>query len=125
MINTLSKMNLSKIVWEGGGSTTIWIMSLNILGFFRVPLRECASIIHQHINCLYGGEGSRGKMLKGELPKFFKNISVRFYSNSKNSDSFEKLIVLAVEKFPRSFSLSKIRPRYGQNEIKHVFEKIC
>ena len=34
MINTLPKLNLSKIRWEGGGSTSIWIMSLNILGFF-------------------------------------------------------------------------------------------
>ena len=34
MINTLSKINLSKIGWEGGGSTSIWIMSLNILFFF-------------------------------------------------------------------------------------------
>ena len=34
MINTLSKTNLSKIGWEGGGSTSTWIMSLNILCFF-------------------------------------------------------------------------------------------
>ena len=34
MINTLSKINLSKIGWEGGRSTSIWIMSLNILVFF-------------------------------------------------------------------------------------------
>ena len=34
MINTLSKINLSKIGWKGGRSTSIWIMSLNILGFF-------------------------------------------------------------------------------------------
>ena len=34
MINTLSKINLSKIGWEGGGSTSIWIMSVNILFFF-------------------------------------------------------------------------------------------
>ena len=34
MINTLSKINLSKIGWEGGRSTSIWIMSLNILFFF-------------------------------------------------------------------------------------------
>ena len=34
MINTLSKINLSKIGWKGGWSTPIWIMSLNILGFF-------------------------------------------------------------------------------------------
>ena len=36
MINTLSKINLSKLGlgWEGGGSTSIWIMSVNILGFF-------------------------------------------------------------------------------------------
>ena len=36
MINTLSKMNLSKIGWEGGGSTSFWIMSLNILFFAEV-----------------------------------------------------------------------------------------
>ena len=34
MINTLLKINLSKIGWEGGGSTSILIMSLNILLFF-------------------------------------------------------------------------------------------
>ena len=35
MINTVSKINLSKIGWEGegGGSTSIWIMFLNILFF--------------------------------------------------------------------------------------------
>ena len=38
MINTVSKINLSKIGWEGGRSTSIWIMSLNILFFLRVPL---------------------------------------------------------------------------------------
>jgi len=39
MSNTLSKINLSKIGWEGGWSTSIWIMSLNILVFFwGVPL---------------------------------------------------------------------------------------
>ena len=36
MINTLSKKNLSKIGWEGGGSTSIWIMSTSIwiMSFF-------------------------------------------------------------------------------------------
>ena len=34
MIISLSKINLSKIGWEGGGSTSIWIMSLNILFVF-------------------------------------------------------------------------------------------
>ena len=34
MIYTLSKINLSKIGQEGGRSTSIWVMSLNILGFF-------------------------------------------------------------------------------------------
>ena len=34
MINTLSKINLSKIGWEGGRSTSIGIMSLNILFVF-------------------------------------------------------------------------------------------
>ena len=42
MINTLSKINLSKIGWEGGCSTSIWIMSLNILCFFlEYPLIHC------------------------------------------------------------------------------------
>ena len=41
MINTVSKINLSKVGWEGGGSTSIWIMSLNILlVFFTSPLRK-------------------------------------------------------------------------------------
>ena len=31
MINTVSKINMSKIGWEGGVSTSIWIMSVNIL----------------------------------------------------------------------------------------------
>ena len=39
MINNVSKINLSKIGWEGVGSTSIWIMSLNILVFFwTLPL---------------------------------------------------------------------------------------
>ena len=42
MINIVSKIDWSKIGWEGGGSTSIWIMSLNIMFFlflfFRVPL---------------------------------------------------------------------------------------
>ena len=33
MINTVSKINVSKIGLEGGGSTSIWIMYLNILFF--------------------------------------------------------------------------------------------
>ena len=33
-INTVSKINLSKIGWEGEGSTSIWIISLNILFVF-------------------------------------------------------------------------------------------
>ena len=32
MINTVSKIDLSKIGWEGGGSTSIWIMSF-FLGY--------------------------------------------------------------------------------------------
>ena len=40
MINTVSKINLSKIGWEGGGSTSIWIMSVNILGFFDGTPKE-------------------------------------------------------------------------------------
>ena len=40
MINTLSKIKLSKIGWEGRGSTSIWIMSLDILFvcFLTAPL---------------------------------------------------------------------------------------
>ena len=34
MINTVSKIILPKIGWEEGGSTSIWIMSLNILFVF-------------------------------------------------------------------------------------------
>ena len=34
MINTLLKINLSKIGWKGGWSTPFWIMGLNILRFF-------------------------------------------------------------------------------------------
>ena len=38
MVNTVSKINLSKIGWEGGGSTSIWIMFMYC--FFRLPLRH-------------------------------------------------------------------------------------
>ena len=38
MINTVSKINLSKIGGKGGGSTSIWMMTLNILDFFTAPL---------------------------------------------------------------------------------------
>ena len=34
MINIVSKINLSKIGWEGGGPTSIWTMSLNIMFVF-------------------------------------------------------------------------------------------
>ena len=38
VINTLSKINLSKIGWEGGGgATSIWIKFLNILFFLDYP----------------------------------------------------------------------------------------
>ena len=37
MIKTVSKINLSKIGWEGGGSNSIWIMSLYILFFYGTP----------------------------------------------------------------------------------------
>ena len=40
-INNVSKINSSKIGWEGGGSTSIWIMSANTLFvFLTAPLRE-------------------------------------------------------------------------------------
>ena len=45
MINTLSKINLSKIGWEGGGSTSIWIMSLNILLVFLDVTPKIADIL--------------------------------------------------------------------------------
>ena len=45
MINIVSKINLSKIGWEGGGSTSIWIMSLNILFvFLTAPLNDVDAI---------------------------------------------------------------------------------
>ena len=44
MIKTLSKIYLSKIGCEGGRSTSIWIMSLNILGFFLEITPEYVSI---------------------------------------------------------------------------------
>ena len=47
MINTLSKTNLSKIGWEGGRSTSIWIMSLNILFFFFESTPYIRSILEQ------------------------------------------------------------------------------
>ena len=34
MVKSLSKINLSKIGQEGGGSLSIWTMSVNIQGFF-------------------------------------------------------------------------------------------
>ena len=62
MINTLSKINLSKIGWEGGRSTSIWIMSLNILFFWGgVPLSNLQfslSDIPTH-NQLIPGESTR------------------------------------------------------------------
>ena len=47
MINTLSKIDLSKIRWEGGGSTSIWIMSLNILFFFSDGTPKASLCIRQ------------------------------------------------------------------------------
>ena len=35
MINTVSNINLSKIGGEEGGSTSIWIMSVNMLFFLE------------------------------------------------------------------------------------------
>ena len=47
MINTVSKINLSKIGWEGGGSTSIWTMSLNYCVFFgRYPLGDLEKVRH-------------------------------------------------------------------------------
>ena len=48
----------------------------------------------------------------------------KFYSNWKISDIFENLIVLAVEKCPKSLNLKKIWPRYCQNKIRCVFKNI-
>ena len=52
MVNTLSKINLSKIGWEGGGSTSIWIMSVNILCVFfdGTPKEQVASSKEQVAN---------------------------------------------------------------------------
>ena len=44
MIKTLSKINLSKIGGEGGRSTSIWIMSLNILFFFLEITPYCYKV---------------------------------------------------------------------------------
>ena len=41
MINTVLKTNLVKIGQEGGGSTSIWIMSVNIPSFFNVTPQSC------------------------------------------------------------------------------------
>ena len=48
-------------------------------------------------------------MSEKTLPKFFKNDSVKFYSNFINLDIFEELIVFTVEKCPRSLNLSETR----------------
>ena len=44
MIISLSKINLSKIGWEGGGVNLNLEMSLNILGFFDVTPYEFGKI---------------------------------------------------------------------------------
>ena len=66
--------------------------------------------------------------IKGWVKKnnqsFFSDNSVKSYSNLKISDIFENLIVLAVEKCPRSLNLSKIWPRYGQNKKSYETVKI-
>ena len=55
MINTVSKINLSEIGYEGGGSTSIWIKSLNILFFFlTLPL---ISLLLLHNSKISGREG--------------------------------------------------------------------
>ena len=46
MINTVSKINLSKIGGKGGGSTSIWIMYLNIRFFVEFPL--CPEYLDPH-----------------------------------------------------------------------------
>ena len=48
MINTLSKINLSKIGWEGGGLTSIWIMSVNILLVFFDGTPYCMLYEYKH-----------------------------------------------------------------------------
>ena len=50
MINTLSKINLSKIGWEGGRSTSIWIMFLNILFFWRLPLSNIPGVPQNNLH---------------------------------------------------------------------------
>ena len=63
-------------------------------------------------------------MSKKKPTKVFYNNLVKFYSNSKILNIFEYLIVLAVEKCLRSLNLSKIWPRYGQNERSYETVKI-
>ena len=63
MINTVSKINLSKIGWEGAGSTSIWIMSLNILVFFGdYPLPTGGKGVYN--NYISKGPGSKGPRSK-------------------------------------------------------------
>ena len=64
------------------------------------------------------------KVDKENLIKFSLKDSVKNYLNDNTLDIFEKLTVLAVEKCPRSWNLSKIWPRYGQNKINYESVKI-
>ena len=52
---TVSKINLSKIGWEGGESTLIWIMSLNILLLFFEITPKTVTVSHTNesvIQCI-------------------------------------------------------------------------
>ena len=53
MFNSLPKINLSKIGWEGGGSTSIWIMSLNILFFLDGTPKEGIQSSCIKCNCMW------------------------------------------------------------------------
>ena len=50
MINTLSKIDLSKIGWEGWGSISIWIMSVNVMFFLEVTTYDI--LRHSFLNGL-------------------------------------------------------------------------
>ena len=50
MMNTLSKNNFPKIGWKGGGSTSIWIMSVNILFFYFEVTHKAKAISYNRKN---------------------------------------------------------------------------
>ena len=85
MINTLSKINLSKIGWEGGRSTSIWIMSLNILFFlfWRLPLSNIPGVPQNNLH------GCSAQLMQHHL------VRVEFACTNKTYvEKFESLMKL-------------------------------